>query len=196
LDKKGFQGVRNEIAVAALLMRAGMKVRFVYHHDKKHHDFLAFDKKTNTTLAIEAKSRHRAGGLHEPGTADPDRIKRGDVASLIGQALEQNPGGYPFVVFVDVNVPREPGIAVEERPWFKDVWADMQSLGEPTPDHPDEVSAIFFTNFWHNWSPGAISAGLEYLHFVSHLARHPLPVDLVGRVMAAVQNYSFVPRQV
>ncbi|MEO5863991.1 MAG: hypothetical protein ABIQ79_02995, partial [Nitrospiraceae bacterium] len=157
---------------------------------------LGFDEKTKTTLAIEAKSRHRAGGLHEPGTPDPNRIKRGDVASLVGQAFDQNPGSYPFVVFVDVNVPREPGIAIEERPWFKDVWADLQSLGNPTHDHPDEFSAIFFTNFWHIWSASALSAGLEYLHVVSAQAQHPLPVDLVGRLMAGVQNYSFVPRQV
>jgi SEC-C motif len=196
LDKKHFQGARYETAVAALATRAGTKVQFVYHPDKKHHDFLAFDKKTQTTLALEAKSRHRAGGLHEPGTPDPNRIKRGDVASLIGQALDQNPSGYPFVVFVDVNVPREPGVAVEDRPWFKDVWADMQSLGQATPDRPDEFSAIFFTNFWHHWAGATLSSGPEYLHIVSFCPRHPIPVDLVGRLMAAVQNYSFVPRQV
>lgn len=196
LDKREFQGVRYEIAVAALMTKAGMKVQFVYHPDKKHHDLKAFDEKTKTTLAIEAKSRRRRGGLHEPGTPDPNRIKRGDVASLVEQALEQNPSGFPFVVYVDVNVPHEPGIAVEERPWFKDVWADMQSLGKPTPDHPDEFSAIFITNFWHHWSGGALSSGPEYLHIVSFCPRHPIPVDLVGRLMAAVQNYSFVPRQV
>ena len=196
LDKMAFQGARYEIAVAALLTRGGLKVQFVHHPDKSHPDLLAFDKKTETSLAIEAKSRHRAGGLHEPGTPDPNRIKRGDMASLIGQALEQNPGGYPFVVFVDVNVPREQGITIEERPWFKDVWADMQSLGNPTPDRPDEFSAIFFTNFWHNWSASALSAGLEYLHIVSCQARHPLPDNLVGRLMAGVQNYKFIPRQV
>lgn len=196
LDKKEFQGVRYEIAVAALITRAGLKVQFVHHPDKKHHDLLAFDKKTKTILAVETKSRHRAGSLHEPGAPDPDRIKRGDMASLIGQALEQNPGGYPFVVFVDVNVPRGPETTIEERPWFKDVWADMQSLGSPTPDRPDEFSAIFFTNFWHNWSASALSAGLEYLHIVSCQARHPLPDNLVGRLMAGVQNYKFIPRQV
>ena len=195
LDKKGFQGVRYEISVAALVTRAGMKVQYVYHHDKKHHDIQAFDKKTNTSLAIEVKSRHRAGGLHEPGPANMDRIKRGDIASLIGQALEQSPGAFPFLIFVDLNVPRESGTPVEERPWFQDVWTDLQSLGAPTPEHPDEFSAIVLTNFWHHWSGATLSAGVEYLHIVSYCPRHPVPPDLIGRLMAAVQNYSFVPRQ-
>ncbi len=196
LDKKEFQGVRYEIAVAALATRAGMKVKFVHHPEKKHHDFLASDQRTQTTVAFEAKSRHRAGGLHEPGSPDENRIKRGDVASLIGQALDQNPGDIPFIIFVDINVPRELGIRVEERPWFNDVWTDMQSLGEPTPDHPDEFSAIFLTNFWHAWSEATLSSGPEYLHIISHHSRHPIPVYLVGRLMASVQNYSFVPPQV
>ena len=196
LDKKEFQGVRYEIAVAALMTRAGLKVQFVHHHDKKHHDFQAFDKKTNTSLAVEVKSRHRAGGLHEPGLVNMDRIKRGDIAPLIGQALEQNPGGFPFVIFVDLNVSRESGTPVEKRPWFQDVWTDMQSLGTPTSEHPDEFSAIFLTNFWHHWSGAALSSGAEYLHIVSYCPRHPIADDLVGRLMAAVQNYSFAPRQV
>jgi hypothetical protein len=120
---------------------------------------------------------------------------RGDIASLIDQALEQNPGGMPFVIFVDLNVPRDPGVPVEKRPWFQDVWTDMQSLGNPTPEKPHDFSAIFITNFSHHWSGPAISTGVEYLHIVSHRARYPLPDDLVGRLMAAVQNYSFVPRQ-
>lgn len=196
LDKKGFQGARYEIAVTALLTRAGLKVQYVHHHDKKHHDFQAFDKKTNTSLAVEAKSRHRAGGLHEPGPADMDRVKRGDIASLIGQALDQNPGGFPFVIFVDLNVPREPGVPIDKRPWFQDVWTDMQSLGTPTAEHPDEFSAIFLTNFSNHWSGTSLSAGAEYLHIVSYRPRHPIAADLVGRLMAAVQNYSFIPRQV
>ena len=196
LDKREFQGVRYEIAVAALATRAGMKVEFVHHPDKKHHDLLAFDQRTQTTVAFEAKSRHRAGGLHEPGPPDQNRIQRGDVASLIGQAFDQNPGKIPFIVFVDLNVPREPGVSVEERPWFNDVWTDMQSIGEASPDQPDEFSAIFFTNFWHSWSGATTSSGLEYLYIVSHYARYPLPTDLVGRLMASVQNYSFTPPQV
>jgi hypothetical protein len=196
LDKKAFHGACYEIAVAALLMRAGLRVEFVYDQEKKHHDFQAYDLTTGTMLAVEAKSRHRAGTVHEPGPVEPDRITRGDIASLIDQALEQNPGGRPFVIFVDLNVPRDPGVAVEKRAWFQDVWTDMQSLGEATDKKRDDFSAIFITNFSHHWSGPAISAGAEYLHIVSHRAHYPLPDDLVGRMMAAVQNYSFVPRQV
>jgi hypothetical protein len=196
LDKKVFQGVRYEIAVASLLTRMGSKVKFVHDRKRKHYDLKAYDEKTNITFAVEAKSRHRAGAVHEPGPVQSDRITRGDIASLIDQAFEQNPGGIPFIIFVDLNVPRGRGVPVENRPWFQDVWTDMQSLGEPSSDKPDEFSAIFITNFWHYWSGPAISAGLEYLHIVSHRARHPLPDDLVGRIMAAIQNYKFIPRQV
>lgn len=79
LDKKAFQGARYEVAVAALLTRAGLKVEFVYHRKQKHHDLQAVDLKTGTTLAIEVKSRHRAGAVHEPGPVEPDRATRGDI---------------------------------------------------------------------------------------------------------------------
>ena len=100
------------------------------------------------------------------------------------------------MIFVDLNVPRDPGASVEERPWFHDVRTDIQSLGMATPERPDEFSAIFVTNFLHHWSGSALSTGVEYLHIVSSYPRHPIATDLLGRLMAAVQNYSFVPRQI
>lgn len=197
LDYHDFQGVRYEIAVAALLTRAGLKVESVPQaHDKKRHDWNAYDPSTGTKMAVEAKSRHRLGALHEHGEPDTEKIHRGDVANLIGQALDQNPGDCPFLVFADLNVPREPGVPIEQRPWFNDVWQDMQSLGTPTPENPDEFTAVFFTNFWHHWAGTATATGIEYLHVISHCPRYSIPVALEGRLMAAVQNYSFIPRQI
>jgi len=147
-------------------------------------------------MVAEAKSRHRLGTLHEDGQPDMEKIKRGDVANLVGQALDQNHGDCAFLVFVDLNVPREQGVPVEQRPWFNDVWQDMQSLGTPTPETPDEFTAVFFTNFWHHWGGTTIATGAEYLHVLSHCPRYTIPVALEGRLMAAVQNYSFIPGQI
>lgn len=197
LDHRDFQGTRYEIAVAALLTRAGFEVESVQGlHSKKQHDWHAVDRQSGITMAVEAKSRHRVGTLHEHGQVDSNKIHRGDVAGLVGQALDQNPGDKPFLIFVDLNVPNNPGFPLEQRPWFNEVWTDMQSLGTATPENPDPFTAVFFTNFWHHWAGAEIARGMEYLHIFSHCSRHPISPEFEGRLMAAVQNYSFIPRQI
>ena len=95
-DKAGFQGARYEIAVAAILSRAGYTPKFLQEKSKKHPDIDAHDQTSGLVIAIEAKSRHRPGALSFPGETDLDKALREDVENLINEALEQNPGDRPF----------------------------------------------------------------------------------------------------
>lgn len=120
-----------------------------------------------------------------PGPAPPRSSSR-----------DEDPGDRPFMVFVVLNVPIIPGIPVQERAWFRDVWKFMQSLGAPTADRPDEFTAIVLTNFSYHFDGARPAGGGEHLCVVSKYPRHQLPEELLGRIMAAVAAYEQIPAKV
>ena len=192
-----FQGARYEVAVAAVFVRARFEVKFTKPEGvRKRCDFIARDHSTGIRVAVEAKSRHRPGVLGQPGEVHEARALRGDVEGLVNDALAQNPGGIPFIVFVDVNVPPVPGIPILERAWFRDVWDLIGSMAKPGPDRPDDVNAFIFTNFSYHWDGAKPSGGAEYVHVISQFPKHPLSAELIGRVLAAVRECGNVPREV
>lgn len=103
----GFQGARYEIAVAASLVRAGFEIQWIEtNSNKKTPEFNAFQSYTKETIAIEAKSRHRKGTLHEKGDIPDFNKLKLDIFGLYSQAMEQNPNDKPFGVFIEINLPR------------------------------------------------------------------------------------------
>src|SRR5205823_10835326 len=73
-----YQGARHEVAVAAIFARLGCEIEWI--DDKtttaKHPEFLAI--RDELTIAVEAKSRHRAGVIHTRGAAVDAAVVRGD----------------------------------------------------------------------------------------------------------------------
>jgi hypothetical protein len=117
-----FQGARYEILVASLFARCGFQIGFIGDPSKRNAEFIA--SKGTEKIAVEAKSRHRAGVLHERGEfADqaPAEIKR-----LYESALGQNPNTVPFVIFIDVNLPLTPEVRVEDKEWIKEGEASIR----------------------------------------------------------------------
>ena len=100
------------------------------------------------------------------------------------------------MIFVDLNVPPEPEVPVQERPWFKDVWAFMQSLTPATVGAPDEFNTIYLTNFSYHWQRSEKATGGERLFIHSAFPKHPLPPELLGRIDAAVAGYGLIPREI
>lgn len=195
-NRDQFQGARYEIAVAATFVRSGFEISLVRPAgSKKRCDFVARDPATGQEIAVEVKSRHRAGILGQAGPVERAKAMRGDVEGLLNDALEQNPGDIPFVIFIDVNVPPVPGVSVQEREWFRDIWQFMHSMPAPDPTRPDEMNALVFTNFAYHWDGDKPASGAEYLHVVSLQARYSLTEELIGRIMAGVAAYGDVPHQ-
>lgn len=195
-DKAEFQGARYEIAVGAILTRAGCIPKFVQEKSKKHPDIDAHDPTTGVVIAVEAKSRHRPGALGFPGEADLDKAIRGDVENLINEALEQNPGDHPFVIFVDLNSPHTNELPIQQRSWYQDVWASMQSLKKATPEDPDEFNSIFLTNSSYHWQGTDKATGGDYFMIHSGCPKHPLPPELAGRILESVANKGTIPREI
>jgi hypothetical protein len=120
-DHEQSQGARYEILTASTFARCGLDIEFIDDKTKKMPEFFATKRAPLERFAAEAKSRHRAGILHHPGSPSEAVALKGDVEGLLREALEQNPGGMPFFVFIDLNLPLTPGIPTELKPWFKDL---------------------------------------------------------------------------
>jgi hypothetical protein len=142
-----FQGARYELLVASLFARCGFVIEFIDDRSKKNPEFLA--TKAGERIAVEAKSRHRAGVLHERGDflvdaePAPARIRR-----LFQEALEQNPGGMPFLTFIDVNLPLTPQTPPIQRSWVQEA---MKCFEERKRDgYAETDSGLILTNIgWH-----------------------------------------------
>jgi hypothetical protein len=192
-NRNEFQGALYEIAVAGLCARAGLEIDFIEDRRRKHPEFIARDPGTGVRMAVEAKSRRRAGNLHEEGDIDEAKALRGDVENLISEAMGQASGVDPFMIFVDVNVPPVPGVPLQERAWFHDVWASMQSLPTASPQRPEEFNGLFLTTFPFHWEGKKPATPAENLSVIPEYPRHPIPFDVVGRIIAAVQSYGAIP---
>jgi hypothetical protein len=146
-NMREFQGARYEILVASLFARCGFDIEFVDAGGKKNPEFIA--TKADERVAVEAKSRHRPGVLHERGEyvaeAEPTQAR---IRGLFQEALEQNPGGVPFVVFIDVNLPLTPQTPPVERIWVKEA---MKCFDERKSENlPEQDSGLILSNIgWH-----------------------------------------------
>lgn len=147
-------------------------------------------------MAIEAKSRHRPGTLGFYGEQNAAKAMRGDVENLINQALEQNPGDRPFMIFIDLNSPHMPETPIQTRPWYNDMQTLMQSLGEPTADKPDDFNTIILTNFSYHWQGTQKATGGDYLCIHSGHPRHSLPSEVTARIVDSVQTHATIPKEI
>lgn len=163
-DMHEFQGARYEILVASLFARCGFQIGFIDDSTKRNPEFIA--SKGSEKIAVEAKSRHRAGVLHERGAfADeaPAEIRR-----LYESAVGQNPGGMPFVVFIDVNLPLSPEVPINRKDWVREAMQAFDYRKQEERIDPD--TALILTNFgWYFTREPKLAPG-EFM-----VARHENP---------------------
>jgi hypothetical protein len=100
-NKDQYQGARYEIAIAAIFARLDCEIHFLDDQEKsaRHCEFIATHRPSTTEIAVESKSRHRPGVIHMPGTSEEENLLKGDVGRLLKEALDQNPGDRPFIIF-------------------------------------------------------------------------------------------------
>jgi SEC-C motif len=99
-NKNEYQGVRYELAIAGIFARLDCEISFLEDKSKPHCEFIAKYRPTGIEIAVEVKSRHRPGVIHTPGSASAEDLLKGGIASLLRDALRQNPGDKPFMIFV------------------------------------------------------------------------------------------------
>jgi len=180
-----YQGARFEIKVAAICIRAGLDITYVSGSGVPTAEFNAIDPATGATVGVEAKSRHRAGTLHEAGQSDPQRSARADVKRLVREALVKDRQGRPFFVFIDVNAPSDNDKPPPEQRWFRDAFRRFGPLNERFNEKISKINAIFFLNFAFHYAGEQEPPRGEALFSVGERPEYVLPLDVVGRVCAA-----------
>lgn len=98
-----FQGALHELFAEATCLRAGFTVTRENERDgtRRHVEFLAVHKATGQHVLVEAKSRHRAGVMGQPGEARDHDFR---FRKLINDAIAKDPNN-PLAIFVDTNLP-------------------------------------------------------------------------------------------
>ncbi len=192
-----FQGARYEITIAAIFARAGFKIEFYNEKDpevtqKKHCDFIAKDEQSDFRIAVEAKSRHRAGIMHDQNPLKAEkRYLKGDIHSLLRDAMEKETPQIPYMIFIDLNSPHTPNFIPEEKPWFKDIFV---KIGNNTNERTSgKANLISITNFSYHYQEDTPSTQGEFLNSVARDPHYPIPENIYNRLLDVFRKYGGVP---
>ena len=194
-DRGQYQGARYEIAIAAIFARLDCSIRWLDADPAlqkvKHVEFEAQHRPTGQTVAVEAKSRHRSGVLHQPGQADADEPLRKNqqmVRRLFNKAVEKAPEKMPYFIFIDINAPSDTRVQ-----WQAGVQHWMNRMAAPTADQPDKYNATYITNFSPHYDGDQLSDGTSWLGVWPMYVRNRLEHDFQPIVMNALDAYGRVP---
>jgi len=192
-----YQGARYEIAIAAIFARLNCDIKFADENSKsKHCEFIATHRPTGVSLAVEAKSKHRSGVLHQLGFLAPIEklLSARSIRRLLNDALEQNPKDVPFVIFIDVNSPITPDIPVDDKPWVKDIKRLVEKKLKSISPQEYPFNAAFFTNFaYHYQTENEAEQGEAIGIVVPHPKFPPPNPEFFGYLQGALNHYGFVP---
>jgi uncharacterized protein YchJ len=195
-----FQGARYEIAVAAMIARAGFEITFLDDNVKqeKHCEFIAKHKISQIEFGIEAKSRHRKGVLNQGGNISDNGELRGDVWRLFNKARLQKPKDIPFLIFIDMNLPPTPDVPFEEKIWMKDIIKMVNDYGPATIDNPDPYNATIFTNYAYFYTGNSEQTPSgEYSVCISKCPETPFSDNkTINDVIESVHKYGLIPEEV
>lgn len=144
-----FQGVRYEIALAASLVRAGFSISWL-ESNEPHAEFTAFLPESGESIIVEAKSRHRAGVLHESGEPPDLSSLKADITGLYLDALKKPTNDLPYVIGIDVNLPLDLKKMDGSSRRMDGVFKLMDKGPVPTQEKPAKEFLLVLTNFaWH-----------------------------------------------
>jgi len=192
-----YQGARYEIAIAAVFARLDCDIQFTDEKSRsKHCEFIATHRATGASLAVEAKSKHRPGVLHQIGFLSPVEklLSARMIRRLFNDALEQNPKNVPFVTFIDVNSPITPNIPMDDKPWVRDAkkLVSKKLSGVAPQEYP--LNAAFFTNFSYHYQTENEAKQGETMGIIVPHPRFPPPnQEFFGYLQGALSHYGFVP---
>lgn len=188
-DRRSFQGARYEIFAASVLARCGYEVDFIEEKTKKAPDILAVSSDGTWSVMAEAKSRHRSEIPTHIANPESAQELQADVRRLIREAMQQNPGNMPFLIFVDVNLPFSPN-----RPpaWEKEVRDFIHMDGSQRSGY-DLLSGLIATNYSWHYEGAKPSSDAETLFIPNQAAKYPLSITFCDALARALQEYGAIP---
>lgn len=195
-----FQGARYEIAVAAVIARAGFAITFLDDKLKsvRHCEFIAKHKQNGQEIGVEAKSKVRAGILNEQGEAEVDKELRANVQSLFRKARTQKPDGLPYLIFIDINLPSTSGVPLTDKPWFKDINDMLDNYYSRFSSTSDPFNALIFTNYSYHYggNEGAAPSG-EFAVYPTPSPETPIKdARILDCIIESLNRYPQIPKEV
>lgn len=183
--------------VAATCIRAGYEIKYEDETDikKKHPEFVATHKTTGQVLAVEAKSRHRPGLLGFPGEREDNSEVKAGVMRVVTQALDK-PTEYPYVIFVDLNLPPSAG-NIFEKPWYEELKETVSKIGKLPELGLDPFNLIVFTNHPHHYaSEDEPDPAKDTLSVISQHPQTPVKhPQAIFEIHEAALKYGTVPNE-
>lgn len=189
-DPLQFQGARYELAVGAIFARAGLRLEWIEPPTGggRAPEFIASHDRAGLRIAVEAKSKHRRGGLGFEGGGDGTGlgvVRR--ILDALGQAPEED---IPFVVFVDLNLPI---LGDEDR--LEELQDQVSRLRRTELLVPEPWSALYFTNYSWHWDEAGLIVSEAPRMVVPEWASSPLDLGTVGVILDAASQYIRVPNE-
>lgn len=197
LNANEFQGARYELFATATMIRAGFSIEHEDETDgsKRHVEFIATEKETGIQLAVEAKSRHRAGVLGMPG--EPQELE--DLKLKMGQLANDAIGkGHhlPLVVFLDLNVPPAKIEDLRQDKHLSEIVKTLDQI-KKTDEDKDFFNLILYTN--HPYHYTNIEEPYAGNHWAAARSDNPLFVlddnRLIDSIMMAVDQFGNIPNE-
>jgi hypothetical protein len=185
-DQRQFQGARYEILTASLFARCGFEAEFIEDSSKRNPEFIA--EKDGERIAVEAKSRHRAGVLNERGAFREDAPA--EIRRLYESAARQNPGDLPFLIFIDVNLRLTPDVPPLEKNWIKEAMQMFEHRGAEGLQNYD--TALILTNFGWHFSREGGSPSEENMWARAEHPRFPVRQETLDLLARAISEYGKV----
>jgi hypothetical protein len=189
-----YQSARYEISIASIFARLGYRIEFLNEKNikEKHCEFFAHDKDTGEVIAVEVKSRKREGVLHVDGVYNGEYWAH--IQRAYRKAQKQNPGDRPFIVFFDINAPQVPDASPLEKPWVREVKALHDKIPLNTPQNPDEISGLVFTNYsFHYQKENQATSGEHLLTIPMHPVFPVKKLEFWNNLQVALSSYGNVP---
>jgi hypothetical protein len=194
-DSVQFQGARYELFVAACCIRAGYEINYEDESDRssKHPEFIATHKRPGQVIAVEAKSRHRAGVLGHLGNTGDSQVVKAEVGKLLSKAIAKRPA-HPFVIFIDLNLP--PASDREIPPQLqRELMETVDRIAKINGAPPDPFNLVVFTNHPHHYgdkeSPDSAKFALSV--FSQNPLHHATDNVSIGTIHKAALQYGTVP---
>ncbi|WP_222430780.1 SEC-C domain-containing protein [Cohnella terricola] len=204
-DTHEFQGVRYEVAVAAIMARAGFDIEFLddKHKSEAHCEFIATHRESGQKIGVEAKSKRRKGVLHEDGVFDAETDFKGNIKHLFRKARTQKPEGIPFIIFIDMNLPSTSvnlqNLDIEpEKTWENDIDQIYANYKSKQSLMPDPFNALYFTNFAFYYS-GNESVSNPWVTYIkkSDSPEHKISdMTVLDSILNSITRYSVIPKEI
>lgn len=194
-----FQGARHELFAEATCLRAGFSIEHENEADgsTKHAEFTATHKTALTKVSVEAKSKHRAGVLGQPGEPEDEGSLNLRFGKLLNSAIAKKVP-HPLVVFLDMNMPyRSADRLLSPRPGPPPVHPLIQTtLDKIRAEHggKDPVNLLLITNHPQHYTKDDELA--QRPHMLAQISQVPVTavrVDVLWAIANAANLYGNIP---